>query len=117
MPDTSTAFVNPFFFSRNIGPIYPVYAYDPANPGQFLTLPNGERRYDYGNLTALGLPGRPQFGGRHSVAETLKNQNYFRRNVIGARVYGEVSFLKDFKFTTNFGADITNFNSVIFWQP
>ncbi len=115
--DGNTSFVNPFFFSRNMGPIYPVYAYDPANPGQFLTLPNGERRFDYGNLTSLGLPGRPQFGGRHSVAETLLNQNYFRRNVIGARVYGEVSFLKDFKFTTNFGADIANFNRVIFGNP
>ncbi|XWW45859.1 TonB-dependent receptor [Fibrella sp. USSR17] len=115
--DGNTSFVNPFFFSRNMGPIYPVYAYDPANPGQFLTLPNGDRRWDYGNLTALGLPGRPQFGGRHSVAETVLNQNYYRRNTIGARVFGEVTFLKDFKFTSTFGADIANFNRVIFGNP
>ncbi len=112
-----TTFVNPFFFSRNMGPIYPVYAFDPANPGQFLTLPNGERRYDYGNLTALGLPSRPQFGGRHAVAETQLNQNYFRRNVMGARVYGEVSFLKNFKFTANFGTDISNLNNVTYGNP
>jgi TonB-linked SusC/RagA family outer membrane protein len=115
--DGSTSFVNPFFFSRNMGPIYPVYAFDPANPGQFLTLPNGERRFDYGNLNALGLPNRPQFGGRHAIAETILNQNYFRRNVLGARVYGEVTFLKDFKFTTNFGADITNLNNFTFGNP
>ncbi|MBC8156035.1 MAG: TonB-dependent receptor [Bacteroidetes bacterium] len=113
----NTNFVNPFFFSRNIGPIYPVYAVDPLNPGQFLTLPNGERRYDYGNLSALGLPNRPQFGGRHAVAETELNQNFFRRNVLGARVYGEVSFLNDFKFTANFGTDITNFNNVTYGNP
>jgi TonB-linked SusC/RagA family outer membrane protein len=115
--DGGTTFVNPFYFSRNIGPIYPVYAYDPNNLGQFLTLPNGDKRYDYGNLTSLGLPSRPQFGGRHSVAETLKNQNYLRRNVLGARAYGEVSFLNAFKFTANIGADITNNNFYTYGNP
>ncbi|WP_236648563.1 SusC/RagA family TonB-linked outer membrane protein [Spirosoma sp. 209] len=115
--DGSTSFVNPFFFARTMGPIYPVYAYDPANPGQFLTLPNGNRRYDYGNLTALGLPSRPQYAGRHAIAETELNQNYFRRNVLSGRTYGEVTFLKDFKLTANFGADITNINNVTYGNP
>lgn len=115
--DGGTTFVNPFFFSRNMGPIYPVYAYDPANPGQFLTLPNGNRRYDYGNLSALGLPNRPQFGGRHAISETLLNQNFFRQNVLGARVYGEVTFLKDFRFTANFGTDITNTDYTTYGNP
>ncbi len=115
--DGGTTFVNPFFFSRNMGPIYPVYAFDPANPGQFLTLPNGEKRYDYGNLNALGLPVRPQFGGRHSLAETRMNQNFFRRNVLGGRAYAEISFLRDFKFTTNVGADLTNTNAATFGNP
>ncbi|WP_080240529.1 SusC/RagA family TonB-linked outer membrane protein [Spirosoma rigui] len=114
---SSTTFVNPFFFSRNIGPIYPVYAYDPNNPGQFLMLPNGNRRWDYGNLTAFGLPARPQFGGRHSVAETTLNQNLNRRNVVGARGFAEISFLNDFKITTNVGTDITNINNFTYGNP
>jgi TonB-linked SusC/RagA family outer membrane protein len=115
--DGSTSFVNPFYFSRNIGPIYPVYAYDPTNPGQFLTQADGSRLWDFGNLTALGLPARPAFGGRHSVAETTLNQNYFRRNVLSARGYAEVSFLKDFKLSTNVGTDITNNNEYTFGNP
>jgi TonB-linked SusC/RagA family outer membrane protein len=115
--DGNTSFVNPFFFSRNMGPIYPVYALDPANPGQYLTLADGTRRFDYGNLNALGLPNRPQYGGRHSVAETLLNQNYFRRNVLGTRAYIEAKFLKDFTFTTNLGVDLTNSNFVTFGNP
>ncbi|CCH52501.1 TonB-dependent receptor plug [Fibrisoma limi BUZ 3] len=115
--DGGTTFVNPFFFSRTMGPIFPVYAYDPANPGQFLTLPNGQRRWDYGNLTSLGLPSRPQYGGRHAIAETLLNQNYFRRNTFGARGFAEITFLKDFKFSTNIGADLTNTNVVTFGNP
>jgi TonB-linked SusC/RagA family outer membrane protein len=114
---SNSAFVNPFFFSRNMGPIYPVYALDPANPGGFLLDANGERRYDFGNLNALGLPNRPQYGGRHSIAETQLNQNFFRRNVVGARGYAEITFLKDFKFTTNVGVDLTNVNNVTFGNP
>lgn len=115
--DNNNAFVNPFLFSRYMGPIYPVYAFDPANPGTFLTLPDGSRRYDYGNLNALGLPNRPQYGGRHVIAETEKNQNFFRRNAIGARGYAEFSFLQNFQFTTNVGVDLTNDNNVTFGNP
>lgn len=115
--DGGTSFVNPFFFSRTMGPIFPVYAYDPANPSQFLTLPNGQRRWDYGNLTSLGLPSRPQYGGRHAIAETIMNQNYFRRNTFGARGFAEITFLKDFKFTANVGTDLTTTNEVTFGNP
>jgi hypothetical protein len=71
----NTTFVNPFFFSRGMGPIYPVYAFDPAKPGTFLLDESGNKRWDYGNMSALGLPNRPQYGGRHAIAETLKNRN------------------------------------------
>lgn len=115
--DGGTSFVNPFFFTRGMAPIYPVYAYDPNNPGSFLTLENGNRRYDYGNLSSLGLSNRPQYGGRHVIAETLLNENFFRRNLFGGRGFAEVTFLKDFKFTSNVGVDITNANSIVFGNP
>ena len=114
--DGGTTFVNPFFFSRGMGPIFPVYAHDPANPGSFL-LRDGERFYDYGNMSALGLPNRPQYGGRHAIAETELNEDFYRRNVLSTRGYMEISFLKDFKFTTNVGLDITNQNDVTFGNP
>ena len=74
--DGNTSFVNPFFFSRNMGPIYPVYAYDPANPGQFLTLPNGERRFDYGKSNLAWPAGPPSvwrsaLGGRNAAEPEL----------------------------------------------
>ncbi len=105
-----TAFVNPFNFSRNIGSIYPVYAYDPASPGQYLLNGLGQPQYDFGNLSALGLPNRPGggYGGRHIVAETEMNQEFFNRNAWGARTYAEIAFLKDFKLTTNVTVDASN---------
>lgn len=115
--DGSTNFVNPFFFSRGMAPIYPVYAYDPANPSSFIINEDGSKRYDFGNLSALGLPNRPQNGGRHAVAETELNQNFFRRNVFGGRGYADITFLKDFKFTANVGVDLTNVNSIVYGNP
>lgn len=115
--DGGTSFVNPFFFTRGMAPIYPVYAYDPASPGSFLKLENGNRRYDYGNLSGLGLSNRPVYGGRHVVAETMLNENFFKRNMLGGRTFAEIKFLKDFKFTTNVGVDITNTNSIVFGNP
>jgi TonB-linked SusC/RagA family outer membrane protein len=110
----TTAFVNPFQFTRSIGPIYPIYAYDPANPTNYLFDASGNRQYDYGNLSALGIPNRPggASGGRHITAETELNQQNFDRNFWGARTYGEFTFLKDFKFTTNISVDITNRNDL-----
>ena len=99
---SSTGYVNPFFFTRSMGPIYPVYAHDPAT-GEYLLDAKGDKIYDLGNLSALGLPSRASGAsvGRHVVAETKYNDNVFKRNALVARPYVEFYFLKDFKFTTN----------------
>ncbi len=104
-----TAFVNPFNFTRNIGSIYPIYAYNTAFPGQYITDINGNKIYDIGNNTVPGLvrPGGAS-AGRHITQETELNQEYFRRNVWNGRTYGEFTFLKDFKLTMNVGVDVTN---------
>ncbi|HRF39947.1 MAG TPA: TonB-dependent receptor plug domain-containing protein, partial [Saprospiraceae bacterium] len=62
--DGSTSFVNPFFFSRNIGPIYPVYAHN-MTTGEYLIDPaTGQRFWDLGNFgnSGLGIPNRPGNG-------------------------------------------------------
>ena len=57
---SSTGYVNPFFFSRGIGPIYPVYAHN-MTTGEYLLDEFGNRIYDLGNMGGLGLgiPNRP----------------------------------------------------------
>lgn len=106
----STTFVNPFFLSRTMGPIYPVHAHDPTT-GAFILDGNGQKIYDLGSMSNLGLPTRANSPGRHIIAETLLNDYGFKRNVLSARTYGEIYFLKDFKFTTNISVDITNNNN------
>ncbi|ARS33979.1 SusC/RagA family TonB-linked outer membrane protein [Pontibacter actiniarum] len=107
---SSSSYVNPFNFARGIGPIYPVYAHDPST-GAYLLDEDGNRIYDYGNLSNLGLPNRGSNAsvGRHIVAETMWNDNLYNRNVLSARTFGEVKFLQDFKFTTNLSVDIANY--------
>lgn len=106
-----TGYVNPFFFTRNMGPIYPVYAHDPATGAYLIDETTGEYIYDLGNLA--GLPTRPSGGspGRHVVAETMWNDDLFLRNALGARTYFDIIFLKDFKFTMNLSADINSYNA------
>jgi TonB-linked SusC/RagA family outer membrane protein len=111
--DGSGSIVNPFNFSRYIGPIYPVYAHNPTT-GALLYDAAGAPIYDTGNLSAtLGVPNRPSgaYAGRHVIQETILNTNQIKRNALSARTYGEITFLKDFKFTTNVGLDVGNYFS------
>ncbi len=103
----STSFVNPFFYSRNVGPIYPVYAHN-MTTGAYLLDGTGNRFWDLGNMGgAQGVPNRPSggFSGRHTLAETSLNEQNFRRSVISARNYVDITFLRDFKFTNNISID------------
>lgn len=106
----STSFVNPFFYSRNIGPIYPVYAHN-MTTGEYLLDGTGKRFWDLGNMGGtMGVPNRPSggFAGRHALAETVLNEQNFRRTVVSARQYADITFLRDFKFTNNVSVDFQN---------
>lgn len=112
--DGSTNFVNPFFYSRNIGPIYPVYAHN-MTTGEYLQDATGNKFWDLGNMNGTrGVPNRPSgaFSGRHVLAETVLNELYYNRTVVSARNYVDISFLRDFKFTNNISVDYqTQYNA------
>jgi TonB-linked SusC/RagA family outer membrane protein len=117
--DGSTSFVNPFYFSRNVGPIYPVFAHN-MSTGAYLLDGNGNKFWDLGNMGGTqGVPNRPSggFSGRHALAETSLNEQIYRRSVVSARHYADISFLKDFKFTNNVSIDVQNQNDNLFDNP
>jgi TonB-linked SusC/RagA family outer membrane protein len=105
----SNSIVNPFFFAARMGPIFPVYAYDPTNPGAYALDASGNRQYDYGNGLVPGLT-RPAgaYGGRHTIAENELSKEMFSRNVFNGRVFAEAKFTDWLKLTTNFATDYTN---------
>ncbi len=114
----SNNFVNPFFFSRNIGPIYPVYLHN-MTTGAYVLDGLGNRIWDLGNYgtsaigIANGVSNRPGggFAGRHTLAETSLNIPFFKRTVVSARNYVDITFLKNFKFTNNVSVDFQNQNN------
>ncbi|WP_232539037.1 TonB-dependent receptor [Chitinophaga tropicalis] len=100
--DNSSSYINPFNFTRNMGPIYPIHKHD-ATTGEYVLDEFGKKIYDLGDARPAGA-----FAGRHVIQETELNNNSFKRNTFSARTYGEVSFLRDFKFTTNISVDVQN---------
>jgi len=99
-----TSYNNIFYFARNIGPIYPVYMHDAT--GALVLDAAGNKVYDIGALRPSGAS-----NGRHVVQETLLNQDLYKRNTLSARTFGEISFLKDFKFTQRVSVDISNYDA------
>ncbi|WP_164111094.1 MULTISPECIES: SusC/RagA family TonB-linked outer membrane protein [Sphingobacterium] len=99
---------NPFYFSRAIAPIYPVYVHDPAT-GEMVYDNLGNRRFDYGNLVSEFGLSRPFNSGRHALAETLKNQSKANRDFVSARAYVDVDILPWLTFSTTFSPDITSY--------
>lgn len=108
--DGSNSIVNPFFFAARMGPMFPVYAYDPAKPGEYLLDANGNRQYDYGNGVQNAALVRPAgaYGGRHTIAENELSKEMFSRNVFNGRSYAEIKFADWIKLTTNYATDYTN---------
>ncbi len=112
---SSTAYVNPFYFTRNMGPLYPVYLHDPAT-GELFLDGNGEKIYDLGNMADLGGATRPSGAspGRMVVAETLWNRDTDKATNVTAKTYLDLYFLKDFKFTVNASIDKRNYYNINF---
>ena len=112
---SSTTFVNPFFFSRTVGPIYSPYLHN-MTTGAPVFDEKGNRVYDLGNMAntplglANGVPNRPggAHAGRHTIAETLLNEENYKRTVLSARNSTDIIFLRDFKFTNNIAVDFQN---------
>ncbi|MDD2293827.1 MAG: TonB-dependent receptor [Bacteroidales bacterium] len=99
--DSSTGYVNPFFFSRTIGPIYPIYQHDES--GNYLLDANGEKQYEWTNRGGSAHP------GRHVIAETLWNDNLYKRNILNTRAYVDITFFKGLKLSVNGGYDFRNY--------
>lgn len=99
---TGTFTSNPFYYSRNMGPIYPVYQHDLVTGAFVDTL--GEHKLDYGTPDQMGT--RP-YAGRSNLRGTLdldeQSSDIFNGN---ANVYAEIKFLKNFSFKTTLGLNL-----------
>jgi len=99
--ENTNAFSNPFMVSRTMGPIYPVFDH----------TENGDYALDItGNKIYSTKRGSGAANGRNIVYETLNNTDVVKGLALSARTFFEISFLKDFKFTTNVSIDKSYYN-------
>ncbi|OCB70637.1 SusC/RagA family TonB-linked outer membrane protein [Flavobacterium piscis] len=97
----TSAFNNPFVIMRTMGPIYPVFDHEV----------NGDYKLDAsGNKVYSTTRGSGAANGRNVVYETLNNTDIKKGLALSGRTFFEISFLKDFKFTTNASIDKTYSN-------
>ncbi|MDR0962631.1 MAG: TonB-dependent receptor [Mediterranea sp.] len=94
--ETSGNNSNAFRFIRNVGPIFPIHMHDNETK-EYLLDSKGNKLYDFGG----GDPARDFVSGNNPAIEVPTRHDESRRNNIQAKTYAEVTFLKDFKFTTN----------------
>jgi len=100
---------NPFYVDLLLAPIYPVHIHNPVT-GEYLTDKNGDLQYDAGDY-------RPLLTGRNVASETYLNVNAIRRNAVIVNTNADITFLKDFKFSTTFSGNLGNYRSSVFDNP
>lgn len=102
---------NPFRFARYIAPIYPIHLHNPET-GEYLYNENGEKIYDFGtgySINGISVPLRDYLPNSNPAIELKDRYDQNKRNTINCKVYAEVSFLKDFKFTFNGGIGLNSY--------
>lgn len=97
---------NPFSFSRNMGPVYPVFAHDAAT-GEYLLDASGNKIYDAGDYGTDGT--RPVNAGRHAIWENLLNEDRYKRTYLSGRAYADVNFFPGLTGTVKIGADFQDY--------
>ncbi|MFL5786998.1 MAG: SusC/RagA family TonB-linked outer membrane protein, partial [Flavisolibacter sp.] len=96
-----TATSNPFYYSREMGPIYPVYQHDPTSGAFVIDPATGKPALDWGTPAQMGT--RPYAGNSNllgSLALDDRSRYIFNGN---ANTYAEVKFLRSFSFKTTVG--------------
>jgi TonB-linked SusC/RagA family outer membrane protein len=94
---------NPFYYTRNMGPIYPVYQHDPTT-GAVVLDSLGKPTLDWGVPSQMGA--RPYATNSNllgSLALDQRSTDLFNGNTNG---YAEVKFLKNFSLRTNIGLNL-----------
>ncbi|WP_430815681.1 SusC/RagA family TonB-linked outer membrane protein [Carboxylicivirga sp. RSCT41] len=116
-PKTSSgsSFSNPFMFTQNVAPLYPVFIYDAEGNKQY--SPTGEVMYDFGDKTMEGTAGRMYGARQNPAAMSAYDLNNRIEDSFSNRSYVSVDFLKHFNFTANMAYDLRNLNRTVFYSP
>lgn len=102
---TSTATSNPFYYTRMMGPIYPVWFRD--EQGNKVVDPvTGEDMLDWGVPSQYGT--RPYAGNSNLLGSLALDERSRLSGNINANTYLEAKFLEEFTFRTSVGGTYYN---------
>ena len=105
---------NPFYFKRNIAPIYPIHRH--KADGSYELDEQGNKIYDHNYL-------RPYNGGFNPVQEGELDHSTFDRDAITSRSFAEFTFIPELKLRTNLSYDLVRglskkrYNNIMGDQP
>ena len=112
VPSGGTSTTNPFYFTRQMGPIYPVYQHD-LTTGAFINDPlTGKNALDWGTPEQMGT--RP-YAGRSNLLGSLDLDDRSRKIFNGnANTYGEIKFTDEFSFKATLGLNFYTTNGTTY---
>ena len=83
---SGTSYANPFYFARNMSPIFPVHAHDlDSATGEYILDENGDKIYDYGQFYTRG-----QHNGRNVIYEGQLENDMFKLNSIASFINSDI---------------------------
>ncbi|MCL2596655.1 MAG: TonB-dependent receptor [Paludibacter sp.] len=88
---------NVFATATRMAPIYPMYIRD--GNGNIMVDEYGNTRYDYGMGDNAGLM-RPYLGMSNPLSDLILNNYSYEGNAVNASGFADITFLKDFKFSS-----------------
>lgn len=115
-----TQTTNPFYFTRVMGPIYPVHLYDDA--GNVVLDDNGNKVFDYGNpyTTADGdeiYRLRPYAGLANLAGTLVLDDRSHLHETVGARTYAQFNIIEGLNFRTSLSTDYYSRYQTTFQNP
>ncbi|SMG35030.1 SusC/RagA family TonB-linked outer membrane protein [Sphingobacterium psychroaquaticum] len=109
-----TQTTNPFYYTRMMGPIYPVWERDAQ--GQIKTDPlTGEQVLDWGVNSQMGA--RPYAGNSNLLGSLELDERTGKIGNVNFNTYLEARFLNDFTFRTTLGGNYYNRYATTFQNP
>ena len=100
--NNNAAYINPYRWTRFMGPIYSPYAHDPSTFANLYDI-SGNLMFDAGNAR-----GADAAAGRNVIQETLLNKDISKNYYIISRAYAEAKIDQYLTISTNVGYDIRN---------
>lgn len=102
---------NPFYYTRNMGPIYPVYWYD-VNTGALMKDANGNPMLDWGTPAQMGT--RPYAGNSNLLGSLELDERSNRRFNGNLAPYVAISLHKNLTFKSTIAVNIWEDNATTY---